>query len=122
MFRARVVQFLQQCFPGRQSHTVLLDGETLLHTDDARAAMREHRVRLLPDWPPHSPDLNPQENVWSWAEAQLRKSEQKSDAFATFRRRIIHISQKYPAKGKLVKSMAGRVTKCIKHKGQNIGK
>ena len=27
---------------------------------------------MLPGWPPSSPDLNPQENVWSWAEEEVR--------------------------------------------------
>lgn len=41
LFRDRVVPFLQGVFPGRQRITVLLDGEKLMHTDEAKSAMRE---------------------------------------------------------------------------------
>ena len=30
-------------------------------------------IELLPDWPPHSPDLNPIEHVWSLMKRQLGK-------------------------------------------------
>ena len=55
----RVGPFMKEAFPNRSSCTILLDGETLLHTDVAKAAMREEGLRALPDWPSHSPDLNP---------------------------------------------------------------
>ena len=59
----RVGPFMKRAFPNRSTCTILLDGETLLHTDEAKAAMKAEGLRVLPDWPAHSPDLNPQENV-----------------------------------------------------------
>lgn len=56
--------FLRDAFPDRKFLIILLGGEAILHTDDAVAALAEYDIRLLPDWPPNSPDLNPQENVW----------------------------------------------------------
>ena len=67
---------------------MLLDGEKLLHTRDAQAAMLEEGVALLAGWPSKSPDLTPQENVWAWAEDDLRKSERKRDIVAVAKRRM----------------------------------
>ena len=93
-----------------------------MHTEEANAAMRDCAVRLLSPWPAHSPDLNPQENVWGWAEKQLRKHEQRTDTFTVFKRRIIQVSQKYVGKSKLVPSLAGRLEKCVRRRGGPIGK
>ena len=122
ILRTHVRPFLAEAFPGRKSYTVLLDGETIMHTEEANAAMRDCGVRLLSPWPAHSPDLNPQENVWGWAEKQLRKHEQRTDTFTVFKRRIIQVSQKYVGKAKLVPSLAGRLEKCVRRRGGPIGK
>ena len=122
ILRNRVRPFLVEAFPERKSYTLLLDGESILHTDAAQAAMRDCGVRLLSPWPPHSPDLNPQENVWAWAEKALRKQEQRTDTFSVFKRRIIQACQKYVAKAKLLPSLAGRMEQCLKLRGGPIGK
>ena len=114
--------FLRHAFPDRRRITVLLDGEKVMHTDEAKAAMQEHGVRLLQGWPPHSPDLNPQENVWAWTEKTLRKSEKRGDTLATFKRRIVDVAKRYPAGAKLVPSMTKRIATCLQRKGANIGK
>jgi DDE superfamily endonuclease len=47
------------------------DGASI-HT--AKATMRwfeDHGVKLLPNWPPYSPDLNPIEHVWPLLKAKL---------------------------------------------------
>ena len=49
--RTRVGPFLRQCFPGRRGFQVLLDGESLLHGPEARAAMSEFAIIVLPVWP-----------------------------------------------------------------------
>lgn len=47
------------------------------HKRSAQAALQDwnagpsHRVMLLPNWPPHSPDLSPIENAWAWVEAEV---------------------------------------------------
>ena len=122
LFRGRVVPFLRDVFPDRRHITVLLDGEKLMHTDEAKAAMRESGVRVLQGWPSHSPDLNPQENVWAWALGRLRKTEKRRDSLATFKWRIVDVSKQYPGGPKLVPSMRRRVALCIQRKGANIGK
>ena len=101
---------------------MLLDGEKLLHTQAAQAAMREEGVALLKSWPSKSPDLNPQENVWAWAADDVRDREKKRDTVAVFKRRVVAACQRYPSKLALVPSMAGRMAKCVKLRGANIGK
>ena len=114
--------FLRQAFPDRRSYVLLLDGETLMHTHDAKAALKANRIRVFPSWPPHSPDLNPQENVWAWAEEEVRRAEKKMDSVSTFKRRILAACKQHPSGAKLVPGMTKRMAKCIKRKGASIGK
>ena len=118
----RVGPFMRLAFPSRKTNTILLDGEKLLHTDAARAAMKKEGLRPLPSWPPESPDLNPQENVWAWAEPKLRRAEAKADSFKKFKQRVVSVCQKYPSGEKLVESLAGRVERCLKLRGGSTGK
>ena len=60
--------FLKKAFPHLKSYNLLLDGEKLLHAPEAKAAMREAHITTLPGWPASSPELNPQEHIWSIAE------------------------------------------------------
>jgi len=61
----RLGPFMQAEYPNRTWKTLLLDGESLMHTEDAQAAMRKWGLRALSDWPPMSPDLNPEELAFS---------------------------------------------------------
>ena len=69
---AKVVPFLKKSFLGRAEFKVLIDGEKVLHGLAAKSAMRVGGMSVLPNWVAHSPDMNPQENVWAWAEKKLR--------------------------------------------------
>ena len=71
----------------------------------------------MADWPKYSPDMNPQENVWSWTEKALRREEQKSDTFTTFCRKLLRVARRYPSAESLIPSMAKRVKATLKHGG-----
>ena len=112
LVRRRVGPFVRKHLPG-QTCTVLLDGETLLHTPEAKAALQAFGIRALPNWPSESPDLNPQENVWPRLGKALRKQEQTADSFAVFRSRLTRLAAKYPSPEKLTVSMPSRIAACL---------
>ena len=64
-----------------------------------------------------SPDLNPQENVWSWVEEALRKEEKRSDTFDTFCRKMLVVSRRYPSGSALIPSMTQRLEAVRSSKG-----
>ena len=101
---------------------LLMDGERLLHGAVAKRVMKELNITILPGWPKYSPDINPQENVWSWAEGELRKRELQRDTFSTFQKKCLSAVNAYPSKAKLVGSMAKRCRLLAERKGKNIGK
>ena len=104
MVRRRVGPFFQACFPGKAHIRILIDSEPLLHTDEAKAAFGEFGIEAMPSWPTYSPDLNPQENVWSWVERALRK-EGATDSFITFCKKVIVVAKRYPSAIALMPSM-----------------
>ena len=111
--RRYVGPFLKKAFPRRRTYNILLDGEPLLHGTVAKEAMRDLNITVLPKWPKYSPDLNPQENVWTWAEEELRRNEEDSDTFEKFGERVLQAVTAYVGNDNLVGSMARRVARAI---------
>ena len=121
LVRRKVAPFLKRAFPDRTSFQLLLDGETLLRAPPAKAAMRENNITLLPNWPPHTPELNPQENVWPWGENELRRLEEDGDgSFASFGKLVEKAVRAYPEDASLVGSIAKRIRKMLDNKGGPI--
>ena len=82
LIRQKVGPFLRRAFPGREHFQVLLDSEGLMHAPPAKAALRDAGITVLPGWPRYSPELNPQENLWSWVEKKrLPEVEKRADTF-----------------------------------------
>ena len=122
--KKKVGPFLKRSFPNLGSYQILLDGEQLLHGPPAKAAFKKFSMKCLPGWPKYSPDLNPQENVWSWVEDQLRKQEHDDDTFSGFEKKVLGAVQSYPFASalKLVPSMRKRIRECLDRKGAMISK
>ena len=89
----------------------------MLHTDEAKLAFAQFGISAMADWPKYSPDPNPQENVWSWAEKSLRRTEKKSDTFAIFCRKLPRVVRRYPSAEALTPRIANRVKAMLKHGG-----
>ncbi len=120
--RKRVAPFLKKAFPGLTSYNILLDGEALLHGPPAKAAFRAGNITIMPGWPKYSPDLNPQENVWAWAEKHLRELETGRDTFAVWQKKTLKAVNAYPSAGKLIASMAKRCQALRENKGAMLDK
>ena len=117
LVRKHVGPFFRRAFPTRSHFRVLIDREPLLHTDEAKLAFAQFGISAMADWPKYSPDLNPQENVWSWAEKSLRRTEKKSDTFAIFCRKLLRVVRRYPSAEALIPRMTNRVQAVLKHGG-----
>lgn len=115
--KKRVAPFLQRCFPGQTRFQLLLDGEGLLHAPEAKRAMAECGIKTLPDWPGYSPELNPQEHVWSRAEPDLRALESGTDEYSAWKKKVLAAVKAYPSPQKLVGSMSRRVKTCLARQG-----
>jgi hypothetical protein len=122
LIRTKLAPILKKEFPTSRSKQILLDGEKVFYGPPAKKAMKDNDITVLPGWPKYSPDLNPQENVWDWAEKELRTMKCSSDTFATFGKKCVKAVEKYPGSDKLIGSMAKRMRILVEGQGKNIGK
>ena len=122
LVKKRVIPFLQKEFPSKRRMQLLLDGEKLLHGPAAKALFDAASIKSkLKDWPANSPDINPQEHVWSWAEERLRVLEDEGrGTFEEFQKAAIKAVKDYPSSKKLVPAMASRIQEVIDQKGGPI--
>ena len=111
--------FLQQEFPQHAHLRVIIDGEQLLHTEGPQQEYRRLGIHRWTQWPKGSPDMNPQENVWAWAEKKLRELEEPSDTITTFKRKCSQACKAYPRESgvKLFESMARRMQRVLEKRG-----
>ena len=82
--------------------------------------MTDGGITVFPRWPGYSPDLNPQENVWSWCEDELREEEDDDISFEEFCKLLLKVVKKYPYAKKLVPGMAKRMQELVDKKGHHI--
>ena len=99
-------------YPDHEEIQILIDGEKIMHTPEAKAALRDFGITTM-SWPKYSPDFDPQENLWARAEVDLRKAERMADTFDTFKRRVLAACESYPGAEKLIPSMAARIKAVI---------
>lgn len=115
--KTQVGPFLKRCFPDKRSIRLILDSEFIQHAPPCKREWKKFKVSCLPNWPTRSPALNPQENVWAWAEDHLRTLERDGDSLEKFTENCLKAVAAYPSKAKLVGNMAKRIEECLAGKG-----
>ena len=120
LVKKKLAPWLKKVFPHKNSYNILLDGEKVFRAAPAKAALKAAGISVLPSWPPNSPDLNPQENVWSRGEPSLRKLETGQDSFEKWQKKLIPAVEMYSAPEKLVPSMADRIKQCLARDGNAV--
>ena len=82
---------------------------------------QEMRDRLL-KWPAASPDLSWIENLWAWMEKELRKQSSHFKTAEELRTALLDVHKRIPPAhlAHYVKSMPGRLLRCIDMQGKMI--
>ena len=114
--------WLPGIYPDKQELRILLDGERLFRAPKPKKAFADAHIKVLEDWPPRSPDFNPQENVWAWTEARLRKAEPDDEPYDDFVVRLQEVMDTVPSQmcKNPVMSMHTRMAKVLENKGGRI--
>jgi len=82
--------------------------------------LENNHVRMLEDWPPRSPDLNPIENLWAYTcKCVAKRQPTSSEELAQY------LKEEWDALPQsliddLVLSFAGRLQECVRLKGESI--
>lgn len=113
----------QQLFSaaGVQDWSLLLDGAAAHRAPATVAFMSSKGIRIVADWPPNSPDLNPIENAWAWLKQQLYAQQYASLEAMWQAAEAIWASMPLSMCQNLMNSIATRKAICIEREGGYTG-
>jgi transposase len=79
----------------------------------------ENNIKMLPNWPAQSPDLNPIENLWDTLQKQVRNRDQRPANIHELYAALQEEWERIPRHTyrKLINSMPKRVDECIEKQG-----
>lgn len=110
----------------RYPNTIFMQDGASIHRA-AVVRLEKEYVNVLPDWPPHSPDLNPIENLWANMKRELGDEIGKDLSQTTANKERIKSlvgewltelgKSRKEVINKLVKSFRTRVEECYNSKG-----
>lgn len=96
------------------------DDNAPIHTaKDVKAWIQKKRLKILPNWPSQSPDLNPIEHLWDELDRKVRKRPQHPRNALELEIALQEEWAKIPSTfyKKLVESMPNRIEECIYRNG-----
>jgi hypothetical protein len=96
------------------------DDNAPVHTArDVKNWIAQQKVKVLPDWPSQSPDLNPIEHLWHELERRLRKRSVRPKNFHELEGALQEEWERIPSETyiNLIESMPRRIEACIKNNG-----
>jgi hypothetical protein len=106
---------------GRMDSSILqFDGDRTHGTAAARHYLESKGLKVLPKWPPRSPDLSPIENIWAILQTAVdRGGPRQGEELAEF---VMAEWGKIPTSvmNNCVESFRGRCTKCVEVDGVTI--
>jgi hypothetical protein len=99
----------------------LLDGAKPHTAGSTAEFMSLNGIRIIADWPPSSPDLNPIENAWAWLKQQLYSQQYASLDEMWEAAQAIWASMPLSMCQNLMNSIATRKAVCIARDGGFTG-
>lgn len=99
----------------------MLDGASPHTAKTTADFMSDKGIRIIADWPPYSPDLNPIENAWAWLKQQLYAKQYASLDEMWQAAQTIWASMPLSMCQNLMNSIATRKAVCIARRGSHTG-
>ena len=86
---------------------------------DVKNWITQKKIKILPDWPSQSPDLNPIEHLWHELERRLRKRSVHPKNFYELEEALQEEWKRIPSETyiNLIESMPRQIEACIKNQG-----